>query len=106
MACWLSLRYLVSLLLHLNSHEIYPRDFKEFAGARIFFQVDKDKHYWVWGVMILIVEWPVRLAAGGVAQAIDKATFVIGDYDDDENENGDEDEDELGEKIEGATIVW
>lgn len=84
----------MSLLLHPDLHKIYPRDFKEFADARILFQMDKDKHNWVWGAMMVMVEWPVRLAAGGIAQAMDKATFKLGDYDDDDDDTEEEEPDE------------
>jgi len=81
----------MSLLLHLDS--------KEFADARILFRVDKDKHPWVPGAMMLLVEWPVRLAAGGITQAMDKATFELGDYDDNGDNNNTEEEEELDETV-------
>jgi len=70
------------LLLHPDSHKNYPGHSPKPTGARIFFELDGDKLYWMLEeMMMLMLESPVRMAVATIMQTVDQATFALGDYD-------------------------
>jgi len=58
-------------------HDISLRNLAELADARIFIEMDGDENLFA---VALMLDWPVKLAAGAIIKMADKATFVIGDY--------------------------